>query len=94
MTDLFGHEAPAPEPLRKETILGDVLDHAARSSGGWPSEAVVYRLEAVADTHVLITGAVPVGHKKDGRPKFDRKGREYKAVITNAEYQALWEPRP
>lgn len=68
--------------LRKE------LDAMARHAGGWPENAMVYKVECVNEDRVLMTGGIPSGVRPDGKPKFERRGKVYLAIVTIAEYRA------
>lgn len=72
------------------TLLGEAFDDLARKSGGWPSDAICYALEAINDNQIMMTGEIPVGHRKDGRPKFAKtKATVFCAVVSNEQYQAV-----
>lgn len=89
--DLFGNvEAPPPPP--RDTLFGEGIDTLARALGAWPADAVAYAAEVVNENQVLLTGAVPDGYRRDGRPKFPRKPREYKAVATKDQYREAIRP--
>lgn len=88
--DLFG--APVkPEPTRKTTLFGDSLDQLARRRGGWPDDAILFGVKVIGkgdDPMVLATGAVPVGWKADGSPKFGKRADDLKAGFLISEYRA------
>jgi hypothetical protein len=70
------------------TCFSEKLDKLARERGGWDDAAVVYEIECVNADQVLVTGAVPSGHKRNGRLVFPPKSQTFKAVVTIGEYRA------
>lgn len=70
------------------TGFGAPIDALARTKGGWPDDVVVYAIEVVNDQQLLMSGGVPDGARKDGRPKWPKKMREYRVVVADGEYRA------
>lgn len=67
------------------------LDDLAKSTGGWPDDVTVHTMEVIGDgddPQVLLTGSIPIGTRDNGRPKFDRTSRKFKAMVRISEYRA------
>ena len=85
--DLFG--APvAGQRKHVMTGFGVEVDALARSKGRWPDDVVVYALKCVDPDIVIYSGGVPDGVRKDGRPKWPKKMREWTSASTIHEYRA------
>lgn len=85
---MSGQSKSKPKPPLKTTVFSAGLDQLARREGGWSRPAVVHTIECVNASQVLLTGGVPTGHRRDGYPKFDRKGDAFKAVVSIEDYRA------
>ena len=71
------------------------LNAFAIDRGEWPDDAKVFLIEAIGtdkNPQVLLTGSVPVGVKKNGRPDFGRKGSQpqYKIAVSLADYRGCF----
>lgn len=74
----------------RDTCFGAVFDDLARTNGGWPDEAVCYALEVINDNQIMMTGEVPIGHKKNGDLKFARaKGTVFRSVVSKKQYRQV-----
>jgi hypothetical protein len=76
------------------SFLGEKFDIYARQAGGWPDGTVVTHVEVIGggdDPMVLLTGQVPIGVKRNGKPKFGtrRQSGNHKAGIPLAKYREL-----
>jgi hypothetical protein len=79
-----------------KSLLGEKMDALCRERGGWPETAMPYAIEVIgsgADPQVMLTGEVPVGTKRDGRPKFGSMQPKFRAVVALSEYRAALPPR-
>lgn len=72
------------------TCFSEGLDRLARQSGAWADDAIVHSVEMVNERQVLLTGATPVGIRRDGGPKFApiSKAKVFKAFVTLEQYRA------
>lgn len=67
------------------------VDMEMQAKFNWPEGAVAYHLEMIGGDNVLITGEIPIGEKKDGRPKFGprRNALLFKGVLPLSRYREL-----
>ena len=77
---------PADDAARP-TCFGVEIDKLACRIGGWPVDAVVYALDVLNPSQVLLKGGVPDGLRKDGGPRFPKAGPEFSAVASNEQYR-------
>ena len=76
------------------TLWGADMDVWCRVRGGWPEDAIAHTIEAIGEgenAHTIISGNIPTGLRKSGKPHF--KGaprRAYQAIFTIAEYRAFF----
>jgi hypothetical protein len=80
-----------PARVPAASLFGEDLDKIVRQRGGWPEAALPYAVEVIGqgdDPMILVTGAVPIGTKRNGRPKFaGGKKDELRAGILLSEYR-------
>lgn len=83
MSDLFSAttEQPPVEPL----VFENFYELAARQKLGKPQEWVLYAFESIGPD-ILVTGLIPVSHRKDRRPVF--KGKGERVMLTHTEVDA------
>jgi hypothetical protein len=77
------------------SLFGEGLDCLARERGAWPNDAMVFMVEVIGvgdNPQVLVSGGVPIGTHKNGRPKFDHRGKTYKAAVLLSEYRETFKP--
>lgn len=76
--------------LLAEEGFGAEVNDLARDKGGWPPNAVPFKLEVInGGAAVEITGGVPVGKKADGSPRWDRSKQAtyFRAIVSKDEYR-------
>ena len=77
------------------SFLGEAMDKLARRVGGWPTGAIPYAVEVIGDgpdPQIMLTGQVPIGVKRDGRPKLGTKQPKYRAVVKLSQYRKALPP--
>lgn len=78
--------------MTRASVFGKAFDAHVRKVGGWPNEAIPFAVEVVGggkDPMVLVTGAVPIGTRKDGSPKYGLRATHIKAGILLSKYRKL-----
>ena len=83
-------------------FFGAPLNVLARERGYWPQLALVFGVKVVGNppsdapperVQIEITGGVPVGRRKDGRPKFGKRADDLRCFLSLAEYRQAIEAR-
>ena len=92
MSDLFA-EAPTQERMERDALdlahraVPNFYETVARRKLNVPEAWRWHGLEVIAgDT--LVTGAVPVGFKRNGDPKWPPRAQNQRAIVTQAEYES------
>lgn len=83
---LFGTAFDPHEAAHK--AIPNFYNVVARQKLGVSEAWQWHTLEVIGGGDVLVTGAVPVGYRRDGSPKWPTKAHDQRAIVTDADLSA------